>query len=139
MPLLLRQAGCHRAALWFAAVAGTPVNVGPGVARIVQDGEHVTVDQLTPEQSRREPAATAARKLQSLLAELLDDRDRRAQPPEGLNQQADALLHLLVRIENHPRVGIVKQADGQGQRQLAAPDLVQQPALHAQKKKKKKN
>ena len=100
----------------------------------MQDGEHVAVGEFAPEQSRREPPTTAARKLQALAAQRFDDRDGRAQPPEGFKQQPDALLHLLVWIENHLRVVIVEKANGQRQRQLPAPDLVQQSALHARLK-----
>src|ERR1022692_4157872 len=110
-----RAAGCATAlaASWLPLsrppVCGgsvAPVNVGASVARIVQDGERVAVGEFAPEQSRREPPTTAARKLQALAAQRFDDRDGRAQPPEGFKQQPDALLHLLVWIENHLRVVI---------------------------------
>src|ERR1022692_2040015 len=80
---------------------------------------------------RREPATTAPWKSQTLPAELLDDRYGRAQAPEGFKQQPDALLHLLVRIENHLRADVVKKADGKRDRQCTAPGLVQQSTLHA--------
>ena len=74
------------------------------------------------------PATRPVRKAQLLVAEMLHRGTRRAGPGEGVEQQAQAVLHLRVRIEDHTAERIVDQPHRQRQLQLPTPGLVQYPA-----------
>ncbi len=56
--------------------------------------------------------------------EAAHDRGGRADLPEGIEEQAQRLLDLLVRIEYHGITGIVSEPDRQAHLQLATARLV---------------
>ena len=70
-------------------------------------------------------------KLQSLFAEGGHGGPRRAAPPERVEEKAEALLHLLIRIQHHPLGGIVNQPDRQTHFQFATLRFAQDPFLQA--------
>ena len=65
---------------------------------------------------------------QALLPEVPHRGARRPGSSEGLEQQAHAVLDLLVRVQHHARPGKMDQADRQGAAQLAATCLVEDTA-----------
>ena len=115
---------------------GAAVDVGAGVAGVVQDVQDAAVPQRLPEQfAVAGLAPEAIGEEQVVLGEVLDDRQGRARLLEQGEEQADRLLHLLVGIEDEPAGRVEDQADGRthpqfalfGAGQLAAEQAVAEP------------
>jgi len=71
------------------------------------------------------------REQQLALAERFDNGASRTQTAEGFKQKSDTLLHLLVGVEHHLTLCVVKKADRKRHLQFAASRLAEQAATHA--------
>ena len=66
-----------------------------------------------------------------MIPEGLDGRRGRSAPREGLEQQPECALDLLVRIEDRVVLVIIRQTDGQAHLQLSAARGVQHAPVQA--------
>ena len=70
----------------------------------------------------------SSREAQLRAAELLDRGGGRADAAERLEEHPQSLLHLLIRIENHPIGAVIGEPDRQPHAQLPSARLVHHPA-----------
>jgi len=66
------------------------------------------------------PTSQPAGKRELRLAEGSYHRTRRTQAAEGLKQKADALLDLLIGVQNHLVLGVINETDRKRHAQLPA-------------------
>src|SRR6266700_2269601 len=103
----------------LGARSGATVDVGPGVGRVVEDGQDPAVAQRFPEQLAIAcPAPVTGGDLEVLGGEVADDRQRRAGILEEREDEPDRLLDRLVRVQDHATGRIVdepgRRLDAQG-------------------------
>src|SRR5487761_1548435 len=114
-----------------SGVAGPPVDVGPGVGGVVQDlDDPVAGERLEEQLTAAGSAVVAGGEGQLLLAECLDDAECRSGGGEGVEQQPRCVAHFGVGVQHYLTVAVVDQAGRQGERELAAAGLGQDPAAH---------
>ena len=105
---------------------GPSIDIGACVRRIVEDGQDSPVVQGSPGQlAVAAPPVMAGREAEMVLGEILDHPERGPHPLEGVEDQAQRLLHLLVGIEDDLAGGVVDQPGGQPEAELAGPGLLQ--------------
>ena len=114
------------------ALTGPAIDVGSGVARIVQDVKHTVTLQLAEDQ-RAETGSLGdpPRPRDLLLLEVAHHRAGRAGASEGVEDEPDGALHLLVGVEHEPSAGVEDHAQRGPHPQLAAARLVQLSADQA--------
>src|SRR6266566_9881608 len=129
-PLLARQLLGVTPALRVLPTARSTVTERSRVARMVQGIQRHPTGQRRP--TKLAPAGrTAIRELELLAPELLHRRARRTGALKGGKEHAQALLHLLVWIQNHPVLLIIDQPRRQQHPQLAPLRFAHDPANHA--------
>ena len=104
------------------------VDEGPRIGRVFQDTEDGRDRRLAPDHVAE---VVLAGQQQLVIVEDTHYLASRLDLKEGREDQAEPALHLLVGMLEHAAQGIPHQADGQGQGQLAAPGLVEQPGGQA--------
>ena len=108
------------------ALPGPAIDVRSSVARIVQDGEHTVTLQLAEDQrAGTGPLGDPPRPRDLLLLEVAHHRAGRAGAVEGVEDEADGALHLLVGVEHELSAGVEDHAQRGPHPQLAAARLVQ--------------
>ena len=113
------------------AWAGPPVGVGAGVGGVVQDAEDPVVGERLEEQlAAAGSAVVAGGEGQLLFAECLDDAERRSGGGEGAEQQPHGVAHARVGVQRDLALAVADQADREGEGELAAAGLGQDPAAH---------
>ena len=84
-----------------------------GEPGIVKDPQRPRVVELSPEGLALGGARSRApRELEALLAKGPHRAGRRARAAERVEEGAERLLHLLVRIKDDANIGVVDEADG---------------------------
>ena len=97
----------------------------------MQDREDPVVGERLEEQlAAAGPAMVAGGEGQLLLAECLHDAERRSGGGEGAEQQLHRVPHARVGVRHHLAVVVVDHAGREGERELAAAGLGQDPAAH---------
>ena len=115
-----------------SAVPVLPVSVCSGITGIPQNRVYTIAREFAPLQiSRPGPLPCAHRKSPLLVPELVHHTQYRTGPPKRAKHLPDALLHLLVRIQNYMPVGIVEETCRQRNRELSPPHFVQDSTAHA--------
>ena len=95
------------------------------IAWIVKDPEHARVLQPAPQRlTLVRPVARTSWKGDLLIAERFHARGGGAGPPNRLEEGADGVLDLPIRIQTDTTGGVIHEADGQGDFELAAPGLI---------------
>src|ERR1700730_14317281 len=131
VPLILRYS-LLLDTLQRPAYASAPIHERACVTRFMQHEQHLRDAQLEPEQLPILGSTSGSVGKQQLgIPEGFHHSAGRTQTTEGLKESANALLHLLVRIENHLALGIVEKANRKWQSQLSPPRFVDQAAAHA--------
>ena len=74
------------------------------------------------------PTPQPPREEQILLAKKLDGRHSGPRACEGVEERADRLLHLLIRIQDDSVLGVIQEADRQGRLEFTATGLIQDAA-----------
>ena len=119
------------AAVGPVACARAAIDEGAGVARIVQHLQDARMLRRRPQEfTLVRPRTQPAREQEALLPEEADGLDRASGPLEGLEDQADGVLHLGVGIEADRPVGPVHQTDRRAHLEFAAPSLVELTTAH---------
>ncbi len=120
-PLLARLELQRAATVDAGELPVASVEVGAGVARVVQHGQDVLVAQRSPVQlAGVRPGVVAAGKPQPLGGEVLDDRLCGSGLLEAFVQVGDRVAHALVGVEHDLFELVVDEPDGQARAQLAA-------------------
>src|SRR5258708_7848305 len=131
VPLVLRYS-LLLDSLQRPAYASAPIHEGACITRVMQHEQHLCDPQLHPEQlSILGSTSGSVGKHQLGIPEAFHHSTGRTQATEGLKQRANALLHLLVRIENHLALDVIEEADRKWQSQLSSPRFAEQTAAHA--------
>src|SRR3954468_14364647 len=92
---------------------GPPIDIRARVCRIVEDGQDPPVVQGDPgELAVTAPPVMTGGEAKLIPGEILDDPQRGPYPLEGLEDQAQRLLHLLVGIEDDLSGGVEDQPGG---------------------------
>src|SRR5260370_39998403 len=113
VPLLTRPWLDDAVAVHGLARPTAAVDEHPGVARIVEDAEHLAVLELPPDDvAPMRPGGHAARKPQPVLPEHADDSKGRGRPRERVEEHAHSVLDLLVGIQPQSSLAVVDKADG---------------------------
>src|SRR6478609_3988712 len=96
------------------ASLGPSIDIGSRVSRIVEDGQDTSVVQRSPGQlAVTAPPVMAGGDGELMLGEILNDPRRGPYLVEGVEDQAQRLLHLLVGIEDDLAGGFMDQAGGE--------------------------
>lgn len=112
-------------------VAGPPVGVGAGVGGVVQDLDDPVVGERLEEQlTAAGSAMVAGGEGQLLFAECPDDAERRSGGGEGVEEQPHCVARARVGVQHHLAGLVVDKSDREGERELAAAGLGQDPAAH---------
>ena len=90
----------------------------------------VVGERLEEQLAAAGPAVVAGGEGQLLLAECPDDAERRSGGGEGGEQQPHGVAHARVGVQHHLAVAVAGQAGREGERELAAAGLGQDPAAH---------
>src|SRR6266571_1539020 len=102
--------------------AGTvaAVNEGPRIAWVVQDVQRPAMDEFRPQKlTFVRPLLQPLGKQKTLVTKRFDDRTGGTGAAECVEEEPQALLHLFVRIEDRPALGVIYKAHGQGTLQFA--------------------
>ena len=130
LPLILRQKVTRIAMRHLRA--SPSVHESAGITRIVQDLQGPAVAQLVPHQGALVHAAKdPTGKQQSLVLKVLHGSVCRSRAIVGFEEQADRLLYLAVRVEDHAILTIVNESRRKPDLQPAPSRFVQQPAPQA--------
>ena len=112
----------------FSDGARPPVDEGPGIGRVLQGRADRRDRRPAPDDVAE---VILAGDQQVVVVEGAHDLGGRPDPEEGGEDQGDPALDLEVGVLDDPLQGIADQADGQGQGQLAASCLVEEPGGQA--------
>src|SRR4051794_17080623 len=105
---------------------GPPIDIGTRVLRIVEDGQGTPEVQWSPGQLAVAAASVmAGGEAEPILGEILDHPEGGSHPLEGIEDQAQRLLHLLVGIEDEPTGGVVDQPRGWSGAEVSGSGLLQ--------------
>ena len=105
---------------------GPPIDIGARVSRIVEDGQDTPVIQGPPVQlAVAAPSVMATGKVELILGEILDHAERGPDPLEGVEDQTQRLLDLLIGVKDELADGVVDQPDGGSGAELAGSGLFQ--------------
>src|SRR3954466_629603 len=105
---------------------GPPIDIRARVRRIVEDGQDPPVVQGDPgELTVTAPPVMTGGEAELIPGEIPDDPQRGPHSLEGLEGQAQRLLHLLVGIEDDLAGGVIDQAGGWAGAELAGSGLLQ--------------
>ena len=105
---------------------GPSIDIGARVSRIVEDGQDTPVVQGSPGQlAVAAPPVMAGGDAELMLGEILNHPERGPHLLEGVEDQAQRLLHLLVGIEDDLAGGFVDQPGGGPGAELAGSGLLQ--------------
>ena len=112
IPLVSRQPPYRYAALYFLLCSAPAECERPGVPRIVQDAQGLTVSQFHPHHlSRARPRAKTPREQQPLLSKGFYGGRSRTGAAIGFQEQTKTLLHLLVGIRDDFTLRVIDQAN----------------------------
>jgi hypothetical protein len=128
-PLLARQPLGHEPRLGGVTLPAAPEKERARIAWIVKDPEHARMLQPAPQRLALVGAgACPTGKRELLIAERFHGRTGGAGPPKCLEERAEGLLDLPIRIETDSTGGVVHEAHGQGDFELAAAGLIHDAA-----------
>lgn len=128
-PLLTRQPFEDHPRLDGVALPAPAEKEGAGVARIMQNPQRPRVLQRDPERlAGVRTVARAAWNQELLVAERFHGRRRGSGPSKGLEEGADRVLDLLIKIQRHPAGGVIDEANGKRRFEFPTPRLVDDPA-----------
>src|SRR5712671_5524554 len=112
-PLFSGQLDVGSAPIRFSPSAVPAENEGARVARVVQDVQSPAMSEFRPDQFAFVwPPLQPSRKQELFLAEGLDDSAGGTTAAECVEQESNAVLYLLVRIQAGPALRVVHQAYG---------------------------
>lgn len=128
-PLLARQPLGHEPRVGGVPLPAAPEEERARIAGIVQDPQHARVLQPAPQRlALVRPVARTPGKGDLLRAKRFHGRRRRARPSKRLEERAEGVLDLPIRIETHTPGGVVHEAHRQRDFELAATGLVDDAA-----------
>src|SRR5512140_959436 len=125
VPLFSRQSLGAPGSVGLSPMAVLPISVRSRIAGIPQNRVHTIAGEFAPFQiSRPRTLPCTHREFPLLVAELMHHTHHRTGPPIGSKHLPDALLHLLIRVQNHLLVGIVEETCRQRTGKPPPPHLV---------------
>jgi hypothetical protein len=122
IPLVPRGANHTRASIDCLACMGATIDECAGIPRVVQNAHYLAVSEASPQQfALVRTFAAPSRKRQIKMMRGTRGSHRRSRTSEGVEQPLQAVLDLLVRIENDRTRGVVHEANGQAHLQFTSP------------------
>jgi len=130
-PLLTRQPRIGCAAIGMIAGAAAAIHEGAGIEDCAGDVAYGCVGVPPKPDHLCSGPLQPPRKQKRFLTKNFHYRAGRSGAPECFEEESNAFLHLLVRVQGRLVVGIVDEANRQGTLQLATARFVQDATLQA--------